>query len=270
MKVVLITGCSSGIGFSTANLLAERGFKVYATMRDISKNNFNHELIDVVELDVNSEQSVENAIKTIFEKEHRIDVLVNNAGYGLIGTVEDMEIDELKNQFETDFIGAVRTMKKIIPIMREQKDGKIINISSIAGQMGFPLTSAYAASKYALEGFTDSLRQELSQTGISLCLIEPGVVKSKFLSNMKIVKNTKENGDAFKMKKQAELMFERGTKTEVVAEKILHVINSDEIEPRYVVGEDAELLIENKKRMNGLEFEKSIQELFKDVMTFTD
>ena len=87
---------------------------------------------------------------------------------------------------------------------------------------------------------------------------------------MKIAKNTKENGDAFKMKKQAELMFERGTKTEVVAEKILHVINSDEIEPRYVVGEDAELLIENKKRMNGLEFEKSIQELFKDVMTFTD
>ena len=155
-------------------------------MRDITKNYFEDKTINVIELDVDSDQSVNNTINTILDKEGRIDILINNAGYGLIGTIEDTEIDEIKTQFETDFMGAVRTIKKIIPIMKQQKEGRIINISSVAGQMGFPLTSAYVASKYALEGLTDSLRQELVQTGISLSLIEPGVVKSNFLQNMKI------------------------------------------------------------------------------------
>ncbi len=271
-KVVLITGCSSGIGLETALELADQDYKVYATMRDVSKSKFDDGNIETLYLDVDSEQSIEKAVKTILSKENQIDVLVNNAGYGFIGSIEDTSIDEIKMQMETDFIGPIRMIKKIIPTMKKQKSGKIINISSVAGQMGFALSSAYVSSKFALEGLTDSLRQELGLFGISISLVEPGVVKTNFHSNMKMAKRSKTS--EYKemteiMRKQAGLLFEKGTEPTVVAKKISEIIKLENPEPRYVVGEDAKLLMENKKRMSGIEFEKSVQEIFKELMEFS-
>ena len=271
-KVVLITGCSSGIGLETALELADQDYKVYATMRDVSKSKFDDGNIETLYLDVDSEQSIEKAVKTILSKENQIDVLVNNAGYGFIGSIEDTSIDEIKMQMETDFIGPIRMIKKIIPTMKKQKSGKIINISSVAGQIGFALSSAYVSSKFALEGLTDSLRQELGLFGISISLVEPGVVKTNFHSNMKMAKRSKTS--EYKemteiMRKQAGLLFEKGTEPTVVAKKISEIIKLENPEPRYVVGEDAKLLMENKKRMSGIEFEKSVQEIFKELMEFS-
>ena len=278
-KVVLITGCSSGIGLETALEFARNGYKTYASMRNLDKkseleNKANNENlnIEILEIDVNNQETIDNAINQIKNKENRIDVLVNNAGYGFMGSIENSSLEEIKDQFETGFFGPIRMIKAVLPFMKEQKSGKIINISSVAGQIGFPLSSAHVSSKFALEGLTDSLRQELSLYGITLALIQPGVVKSKFHENMKIVAAS--NNPTFKemtetMIKQAEMLFQNGTEPKTVAEKIFDVANLDNPEPRYAVGEDAELLMENKKRMTGLEFEKSIQELFKDVMSLS-
>jgi NAD(P)-dependent dehydrogenase (short-subunit alcohol dehydrogenase family) len=279
--VVIITGTSSGIGFETSLEFARNGYQVFATMRDISKKleldvaaKSENLHLDFVDIDVDNEVSVKNGIQQILSITNRIDILVNNAGYGLIGSIEDSSIEEIKSQLETDFFGPIRMIKAVLPIMRKQQSGKIINVSSIAGQIGFALTSGYVASKYALEGLTDSLRQELAPYGISLSLIEPGVVKSNFHKNMKIAQKARENS-MYKemtelMMKQVALLFERGLSTKIVAKKIVEVTKIPVMGPRYIVGEDAELLLENKKRMNGLEFEKYVQEVFKDVLSFTD
>jgi NAD(P)-dependent dehydrogenase (short-subunit alcohol dehydrogenase family) len=279
--VVIITGTSSGIGFETALEFARNGYQVFATMRDISKKSVLDEAaksenlhLDFVEINVDSDISVKSGITDILTTRDRVDVLVNNAGYGLIGSIEDSAIEEIQSQFETDFFGPIRMIKEVLPTMRKQQSGKIINVSSIAGQIGFAMTSGYVSSKYALEGLTDSLRQELAPNGISLSLIEPGVVKSNFHKNMRVAKKSKENSMYREMTelmiKQSALLFERGLLPKIVAKKIIDVTKIPIMEPRYTVGEDAELLLEHKKRMSGLEFEKYVQEVFKDVLSFTD
>jgi len=271
-QVAVISGCSSGIGRATAELLAKNGFKVYATMRNTDEISFDDDNIQTALLDVNSQESIDSAIDIILENEGKIDVLINNAGYGLIGSIEDCSIDEIKSQFETDFFGPARMIKKIVPRMRERKSGIIINISSIAGQIGFPFSSAYSSSKFALEGMTDSLRQELGEYEIKLSLIEPGVVKTKFHQNLQVATNAKSSH----YKDQTELMvenaaklFEMGIQPQEVADKILEVIKTKNPEPRYTVGTDAKLFMENKKRMSGIEFEQSIKEFFEQMMKFS-
>ena len=167
-KVAVVTGTSSGIGLETAIHLAKNGFKTYATMRNTNKSDkiksqSENLPIEILQLDVTDDTSVKNAINTIVEKEGRIDVLVNNAGYGLIGAVEDLSSEEVKNQFDTNVFGPFRTIREVLPTMRKQKSGKIITISSIAGFMGMPIFSAYVSSKFAVEGLTDSLRREVAQ-----------------------------------------------------------------------------------------------------------
>ena len=157
-KIAMVTGSSSGIGFETSLGLARNGFYTFASMRDVSKGNKIKELakkenlpIDIIELDVDKEDSIKNAVKTIIEKKQRIDVLVNNAGWGLWGSVEDVSVNEFKAQFETNFFSVIRIIQEVAPIMREQKSGHIINISSIAGRIVFPISPAYISSKIALE-----------------------------------------------------------------------------------------------------------------------
>lgn len=268
-KIAIITGCSSGIGRSTALLLAQNGFKVYATMRDTSKNTLEHSNIIIQKINVNSEETIKQAISEIIQNENRIDVLVNNAGYGFVGSIEDTSIQEMKEQFETDFFGPVNMIKNVIPIMKKQNSGVIINVSSIAGQMGFAFSSAYVSSKFALEGLTDSLRQEFSETKIKISSIEPGVVKTSFHQNMKRAQQsfTSEYKKFTElMIKNAEKLFQLGIESDEVARKILEVILIEEPEPRYTVGKDAALFMEDKKRMSGKEFEKSIKEFFKQIM----
>ena len=157
-KVALVTGSSSGIGLETSLSLARNGFHTFATMRDVSKDEEIKEVVrkenlnvEILQLDVDNEESVNEAINTIVKRKDRIDVLINNAGYGMWGTVEDVSIDEFKEQFETNFFSIIRLIHRVAPIMRKQGSGDIVNISSVAGRIGFPVSPAYISSKFALE-----------------------------------------------------------------------------------------------------------------------
>jgi len=275
-KVVLITGCSSGIGFETALEFARKGYKTYATMRNLDKkseleNKTNNENLnlDILQIDVNKQETIDNAINEIKNKENRIDILVNNAGYGSMGSIENYSLEEIREQFETGLFGPIRMIKAVLPFMKEQKSGNITSISSVAGQIGFPLSSAHVSSKFALEGLIDSLRLELSLYGITLTLIEPGVVKSKFHENMKIVEasiNPTFKAMTEKILENSKSLFEKGLEPSEVAEKIFEISQLEKPKIRYSIGELADLFLENKERMTGAEFDKFIQDVYKEIL----
>ncbi len=280
-KIALVTGCSSGIGLQTAIDLAKNGYTTYATMRNMDKKNKlevgaqkANVKLNIVQLDVSDDNSVSKVIDQIKNEHQRIDVLVNNAGYGLFGSIEGTSIEEFKEQIDTDFFGAVRTTKKILPIMREQGEGFIINISSVAGFMGFPIVPAYVCSKFALEGFTECLRHELyeknSDKQIHAVLIEPGVVNTSFYDNMKVAK------DARNVPKHKEMLdgmmaagaqlFENAMGPEEVSKKILRVLNEENPEPRYRVGNDSNQYWADRSVKTPLEFEATIRGML-EMMT---
>jgi NAD(P)-dependent dehydrogenase (short-subunit alcohol dehydrogenase family) len=199
-KVAVVTGSSTGIGFETCMLFARYGFLTYATMRDLTKTDLIENIAEkeklplkVIRMDVDKDGSVARAFKEICEDHERrmgIDILVNNAGFGLFGALEDQSIEHIKKQFETNLFGAVRTIQQVLPIMRNQRSGIIVNISSISGQIGFPAQSVYASTKFALEGLSESLAYEVETYGICVVLIEPGVINSNFVKNIMLPDNT--------------------------------------------------------------------------------
>ena len=272
-KVALVTGSSSGIGLETALALAKDGYHTFASMRDTSKageleNAAKKENlpIEVIELDVNKEESIVSAVKKVMDSAGRLDVLVNNAGYGQFGCTEDVSVDDFRKQFETNFFSIVRIIQEVAPIMRNQNSGNIINISSVAGRMGLPGSPAYISSKFALEGLGECLRYELGQFGIKTTLIEPGVIKTNFFESMKIPDSKTDP----KYKKLTDhilaglkMMVQMGTAPSQVAEVIIKAIHDDEMLPRYVVGTDAAMFMEAKKMKTDIEFEKYMsKELF--------
>ncbi|MGC1133425.1 MAG: SDR family oxidoreductase [Nitrososphaeraceae archaeon] len=197
--VALVTGSSTGIGFETSLAFAQNRYRTFATMRDLSKAEplqnrvkSEHLPLKVVRMDVDECDSVTEAIKEIFEEEKRIDILVNNAGYGLFGALEDLSIEDIKRQFETNYFGAIRTIQQVLPIMRSQGSGNIVNISSMSGFIGFPASSVYVSSKFALEGLSESLSFEVAPYGINIILIEPGVINTRFVENLVLPANTQE------------------------------------------------------------------------------
>ena len=271
-KVAIVTGSSSGIGFETALALAREGYYTYATMRDTKKGNAIKEItkkenlnLEVLELDVDKDQTVQTAINKILKEKNRIDVLVNNAGYGLFGCLEDLSMEELKAQFETNFFGVVRVSQAVIPVMRKQKSGIIVNVSSVAGRIGFPVSPAYISSKFALEGLSESMRYELSPFGINTIIIEPGVIKTNFMSSVKKSMKTDSVYKDITNKVIAGIgmMAEMGTPAQEVARAIIKAIKSENPLPRYTVGNDAAMFLEAKKTKTDLEFENYIKkELF--------
>lgn len=191
-NIAVVTGSSTGIGFETSLLLARNGFYTYATMRNTSKSDTIEKIanrenlpLEVLSLDVDDDDSVRNTIHKIINERKRIDILVNNAGYGLFGALEDISIREAKKQFETNLFGAIRTIKEILPTMREQKNGIIVNVTSLAGVVGIPAECIYASSKFALEGLSESISYELKPYRIKVILIEPGVINTNFVPNIK-------------------------------------------------------------------------------------
>ncbi|MGJ8742886.1 SDR family oxidoreductase [Polaribacter sp.] len=171
-KVVLITGASSGIGKSIATFLTEKGYKVYGTSRNPKNtNNFSFELIA---LDVLKVATINTAIDFIIKKEGRLDILVNNAGMGITGPIEDTPTDEMRAVFNTNLFGAVDVMKAVLPQMRTQKSGTIINVTSIAGYMGLPFRGLYSATKGALETITEAISMEVKPFGIKVACVAPG------------------------------------------------------------------------------------------------
>lgn len=178
-KVVLITGASSGIGKVTAEYLLQKGYKVYGTSRNPKPALYNFPLI---QLDVTEITSIKQAIQTILKKEGKIDVLVNNAGIGITGPVEETPSEEIRKAFETNFFGAIEVMKSVLPQMREQKSGLIINITSIAGYTGLPFRGIYSACKSALEIITESIRMEVKDFGIRVTNLAPGDVATNIVA----------------------------------------------------------------------------------------
>ena len=267
-KVALVTGSSSGIGYETSLSLAREGYFTYATMRDLKKADaikkiaVNENLpLKVIELDVDYEDSVEDAIKSIIEEKQRIDVLVNNAGWGIWGTVEDVSIEEFREQFETNFFSVVRMIQKVAPIMRKQGSGNIVNISSIAGRIGFPVSTAYISSKFAIEGLSESLRYELGPFGVDVIIIEPGVIKTNFFDSMKTAKKADDTYKEIteKVISGVKMMAEMGTPPKEVANVIMKSLKDENPLPRYVVGNDAAMFLEAKKMKTDIEFENYLK-----------
>jgi NAD(P)-dependent dehydrogenase (short-subunit alcohol dehydrogenase family) len=280
-EVAIVTGSSSGIGFETSLLLAKNGFFTYATMRNLDKSNKITDLkqkeklpLEVLKLDVIDDKSVKEAVEKIANEQGTIDVLVNNAGYALVGPLEELSIQEFKEQFETNVFGAIRVVQKVLPIMRKQRHGTIVNISSIAGRIGFPLTSAYVSSKFALEGLSESMAYELEQFGIRVILIEPGVIKTNFDSNLKIGKkvstgttNSNDRNSPYADITEKRIAgfkprFENGSPPIEVAKVILNAIASRNVRPelRYLVGNDALKLMEIRKNKSDKEFRRLVMQ----------
>ena len=269
-KVALVTGSSSGIGFETSLALARNGYHTFATMRNLGKDEKIKQIIEkedlsieILELDVDSEESVNRAIKTVSEKNGRIDVLVNNAGYGMWGTVEDVSIDEFKEQFETNFFSIIRLIQKVAPIMRKQNSGNIVNISSVAGRIGFPVSPAYISSKFALEGLSESLRFELMPFGINVIIIEPGVIKTNFFDSMKMSEKSQQDSTykeiTDKVISGVKMMAEMGTHPKEVANVVIKTLGEEKPLPRYVIGNDAMMFLEAKKMKTDIEFENYLK-----------
>jgi len=277
-KVAVVTGSSSGIGFETSLLLARKRFYTYATMRNLNKSQKINDFAEkenlplkVLQLDVTDDKSVKVAINQIRDESSRIDVLVNNAGYDVMGAVEDLSIDEFKSQFETNFFGVIRVTKEVIPIMRNQGSGNIINVSSVGGRIGIPLNTAYISSKFALEGLSESMRYELEQFGIDVILIEPGVVKTNFFENADVVNiNTTNNNKTSLYSQLTQKLFEgfepmlksdsSSSLPSDVAEVIYQTIESSNRQVRYLVGKDADSIIKTRQNLSDKEFENWIKE----------
>ena len=273
-SVAVVTGSSSGNGFETSLLLAKNGFYTYATMRNLDKSTRIKEIakkdslpIEVLQLDVTDDKSVTDAIDMIGNRHGRIDVLVNNAGYEHHGAVEELSMEEIKTQFETNFFGAVRVMKAVLPMMRKQRSGTIVNVSSIGGIIGVPLNSAYVGSKFALEGFSESMKYELEGFGIKVILIEPGAVKTNYLENAKQAQKAMNPDSPYAefSKKVSEGVRERfkeasSSSPMQVAEVILSAIKSEKPNTRYLVGNDAIAIKERRKNSSDSELERWIKE----------
>jgi NAD(P)-dependent dehydrogenase (short-subunit alcohol dehydrogenase family) len=277
-QVAVVTGSSSGIGFETSLLLARNGIYTYATMRNQSKSEEilalarNDNLpLKTLHLDVTNEKSILEAIKKIIAEKGRIDILVNNAGYSLLGPLEQLQINEIKEEFETNFFGIIKLIQSVLPTMRKQRYGRIINISSLAGRIGFPFSSAYVSSKFALEGLTESLGYEIQNFGIYVILIEPGIIRTNFLNSMKLGKNviTLQNNSninspytemiqkrvsAFKPR------FEKGSSPIEVAEVVLEAVTSQDPKSRYLVGNDAMKMMEKRKDIADKEFGRLVMD----------
>lgn len=243
-KVALITGASSGIGKATALEFARRGFVVYGAARRMNEmSDLLAQGIHTVELDVTDEHSMVSCVTQIMEKEERIDVLVNNAGYGSYGAVEDVPIGEARRQFEVNLFGLAYMTQLVLPSMRQNKFGRIVNVSSIGGKVYTPYGAWYHATKFAVEGFSDCLRMELSSFGIDIIVIEPGCIKTPWgqIAADNLVKTSAKGAYAENATRVAHKMAEMYggdnlTKPEIIAQTISKAAVARKPKTRYAVG----------------------------------
>lgn len=273
-RVALITGSSSGIGLATAVMFARNGINTYASMRSLKKSNTITELasnedlpLQVIQLDVNDDTSVRDAVSKIVTENERIDVLINNAGFGVFGSVEDISIEEMKAQFETNFFGVIRLTQLVIPIMRRQKSGTIVNITSVGGRLSLPVLSAYHSTKFALEGLSESISYELEPFGIRVIIIEPGVIKTNIMNSSIFAKKAQDPTSPYfsliqKVENNFKLMMENNSSPPEVAKVILKALMSENPELRYTVGNDAATLIQARINMSDVDFKKMIIQNF--------
>ena len=298
-NIALVTSSSTGIGFETSLLLARNGFYTYATMRDTRKSDNIEKIaknenlpLKVLLMDVDNDDSVKNAIYKILDEKKKIEILVNNAGYGLFGALEEISMDEAKKQFETNLFGAMRTIKEILPTMRKQKNGIIINVTSLAGVVGIPAECIYVSTKFALEGLSESISYELQPFGIKVIIIEPGVVNTNFVPNIKFSNKTDDKllQTLMKQEEKSEINYSNNDIKKknssyysntidtflshyfsamnnapspkevatVILEAIKNASNSSEYLFRHTVGEDAKTFAQAKKNMSDSQLHEFI------------
>ena len=251
-KAVLITGASSGIGRASALYLAERGYRVAATSRSLDRlDGLRREAkgpgtIHCVELDVDSDRSVSQATASVIEAYGRIDVLVNNAGYGLWGPVQSFSMEELQSQFQTNFFGAFRMIKAVLPSMTDAGGGTIINVSSVEGRLATPFSGGYAASKFALEGLSEAMRYELWPQGIRVAVVEPGLFATDFHDSQVESADAESPalpyGPVIARYRERRGKYDRFAKDPVRVARVIHkIIRSRRPRFRYPVGAEATL-----------------------------
>lgn len=269
-KTVLITGASKGVGRATALLFAAKGWHVVASMRSPEKETelTRHENIFPVRLDIEDTASIESALRQAQEKFGRIDLLINNAGFGQYGLFEALTPEQIQKQFDVNVFGTMNAMRVVLPHFRANKGGTIINVSSAGGRIGIPLISMYVASKFALEGFSEAVSYELASQNIVLKLVEPGGIATSF-HEVSAEKYATGSGltdyDAYvaAFNKRFAAMYDNLATAEQVAETIYTAATDGQDRLRYVVGEDAKGWIEARTHMSDEDYERHMRQFFK-------
>ena len=261
--VVLITGASSGVGQATARLLAQRGYKVFGT----SRNPATAESIPTVEmlpLDVRTDASVHACVEAVSRRGGRLDVLINNAGFELAGALEELSPQEAEAQFETNFFGVVRMINAVLPSMRQQKGGRIVNVGSLSGLSAIPFLGIYSASKFALEGYTEALRHELKPFNIHVSLTEAAFLKTSMMNHRQTAANRMTDYDTWRQRALNAIRGyeERGPGPEVVAEKLLEIISSTNPRLRYLIGQQAKSVARLRRLLPAGMYEQGVRRTF--------
>ncbi|WP_295895766.1 oxidoreductase [uncultured Vibrio sp.] len=270
-KVILITGASAGMGKATAKQLISEGHIVYGAARRVENM---QDLVQLggnaLKLDVSNSENIESVVEEIIAAHGRIDVLVNNAGYSVYGSVENVSDEDAKKQFDVNLFGAAALTKRVIPHMRQNQSGHIINVTSVGGKIGFPLGAWYHASKHALEGWSDSLRMELTQFGINVSIVEPGAIASEFYEVMNEPMIKRDKGTVYDSIMNGIIKTNRNTndgspstKPEVIAGVITKAIASKRPKTRYVAGKGAKAVLLMRKLLSDRGFDKAILNLLK-------
>ncbi len=266
--VVLITGATSGMGELTAATLANTGYKVYAGTRD--KENLESQISNItnIYLDVTKTDSIKEAVKTIIKEEGKIDILVNNAGYGLLATVEDGTDEEMFDQFDVNVFGLLKMIREVLPHMRKENSGVIINISSFLGKMGLPLLAHYNASKYAVEGIVDSLRFEVAPFGIRVHSIQSGLFGTNFVKKG-LVANAQTTSEDSPYKSLVSHFvpivgkaINEGPNPQPIADAVKNIIEDENSDIAVAVGAEATTFVPLRKELNDKDFEDKIKNTF--------
>ena len=250
-KVILVTGASSGLGLACAKALSAQGHTVYGTSRNIGR--VSDAAFHPLQMDVTDDESVQIAIKTILQTEGKIDVLINNAGNGITGPLYAMPVELAKKQFEVNFFGVVRVCSAVLPAMIEKKQGLVINISSLAGLFGLPYQGLYSASKFAIEGYSESLRMELQNTGIKVSVVNPGDFKTDFTGNREKAPFTLHNPLLQKEFESAVASMEKdenkGENPDKLADQVCKIVAKSNPAHNYLVGAIGQTIVPTLKRV---------------------
>lgn len=264
-NIALVTGASSGFGRATSEVLSENGYKVFGTSRNPGRVIDTPKNIEMLELDVNSDDSVKSCVGSLLEKtKGQLDVLINNAGIVTLGAIEEMSMEETKMQLETNLFGAVRMIRAVLPTMRSHKSGRIINIGSLAGHIAVPFQGMYATSKFALEGFTEQLRQETRNLGIKVSIVEPGFFRTNILKSAQLASQRIEDYGEERSRAIAALgeFEQKGADPILVARTILKILGEKRPKLHYAVGKEKSGLL-FKRILPQTIFEGQVRRIFK-------
>ncbi|MET0244893.1 MAG: oxidoreductase [Flavitalea sp.] len=260
-KTALVTGASSGIGKATARELAKAGYKVYGASRNTNRMaDLKSEGIEIIELDVANDDSIVSTVNKIIQLEGSVDVLVNNAGYGQYGSIENVSLSEARYQLEVNLFGAVRLIQLVLPYMRANAFGKVINVTSVGGKLATSFGGWYHASKFGLEGLSDSLRQEVKSFGIDVIVVEPGAIETEWgsIATDNMLKSAAGTVYEDEARKRAEFLKQSSrvaSDPKVIADLILEAVTAIKPQTRYFGGAYAAEMLEARKHMSDAEFD---------------